>query len=126
LNPEELKVIKRLKRTNKPTFNPKLFKESKDRRDILAEQQQKIEDEYGKFMVKLAEPKKADTLWDYVIKEMSEVAEYFIQRRKFRIFKAKKLAAGCQIAMKNRKNTEQQRIKVIEFCEKKEYLNSQY
>ncbi len=92
----------------------------------MAEQQQKIEDEYGKFMVKLAEPKKADTLWDYVIKEMSEVAEYFIQRRKFRIFKAKKLAAGCQIAMKNRKNTEQQRIKVIEFCEKKEYLNSQY
>jgi len=102
-----------LKRTNKPTFNPKLFKESKDRRDILADQLQKIEDEYGKFMVKLPEPKKADTLWDYVIKEMSEVAEYFIQRRKFRIFKAKKLAAGCQIATKNRKNAEQQRIKVI-------------
>jgi len=111
MNAEELKVVKRLKRTNKPAFNPKLFKESKDRRDVLTDQMQTIEDEYGKFMVKMGEPKKVETLWDYVMKEMTEVAEYFIHRRKFRIFKAKKLAAGCQIAMKNRKNQEQQRIK---------------
>jgi len=108
-----LKVIKRLKRTNKPAFNPKLLKESKDKRDILAEQLQKIEDEYGKFMVKLPEPKRADTNWDYILKEMTEAAEYFIQRRKFRIFKAKKFAVGSIMATKSKKNTEAQRIKVI-------------
>ena len=112
LDPEELKVIKRLKRTNKPVFNPKLLKESKDRRDILAEHLQKIEDEYGKFMIKMPEPKRADTNWDYILKEMNEAAEYFQQRRKYRIFKAKKLAMGSYMATKNRKNTEAQRIKV--------------
>ncbi len=105
--------MKRLKRTNKPTFNPKLLKESKEKRDVLAEHLQKIEDEFGKFMVKYNEPKKVDTTWDYIMKEMSEAAEYFQQRRKFRIFKAKKLASGCFMARKSKKNTEQHRIKVI-------------
>lgn len=89
------------------------MRESKDRRDILSDQLQKIEDEYGKFMVKHAEPKRNETMWDYVMKEMVNVAEFFVQRRKFRIFKAKKLALGSKITTKNRKNVEEQRIKVL-------------
>lgn len=64
-------------------------------------------------MTKHAEPKKNDTLWDYVMKEMTEVAEFFHQRRKFRIFKAKKLVLGAKITTKNRKNVELQKIKVL-------------
>ena len=89
------------------------MKESKEKRDIFSEQLQQIEDEYGKFVVKLGEPKKNETMWDYCMKEMVDVAEFFQQRRKFRIFKAKKFALGSKITQKHKKNTEEQRIKVF-------------
>ena len=49
LNPEEIKLIRRLKRSSKPTFNPKLLEESKSKRDEFASQLKEIEDKYGKF-----------------------------------------------------------------------------
>lgn len=70
LNAEESKLIKRLKRTNKPTFNPKLFEESKLKRDAYAKQLKEIEDEFGKNLPKLAEPPRTQTHWDFLLKEM--------------------------------------------------------
>ena len=70
MNPEELKLIKRLNRTNKPTFNPKLYEETKIKREDLTEKLQDIEEQYGKFISKNNEPKKPETYWDYVLKEI--------------------------------------------------------
>jgi hypothetical protein len=70
LNPEEIKLIRRLKRTSKPTFNPKLLDESKQKREQLSQALQELEDKYGKFQLKLSEPKRNNTNWDYVMKEM--------------------------------------------------------
>ncbi len=69
LNPDEIKLIRRLKRTSKPTFNPKLLEESKIKRDELSTQLKEIEEVYGKFQTKLGEPKKVQTLWDFVVKQ---------------------------------------------------------
>lgn len=102
LNPDEIKLIRRLKRTSKPTFNPKLLEESKIKRDELSSQLKEIEEVYGKFQPKLGEPKKVQTLWDFVVKQAIDVANLYIQMRKFKIFKAKKLAIGSQFAFKNR------------------------
>ncbi len=72
-NPEEIKLIRRLKRNSKPTFNPKLLEESKNKRDTLSLQIKELEDKYGKFQPKLGEPKNPHTTWDYTMKEMVEL-----------------------------------------------------
>ncbi|OMJ76835.1 hypothetical protein SteCoe_23727 [Stentor coeruleus] len=93
------------KRTEKTTLKPSLI-DLQNHYSHIVERTKNLKSNLGKKMLPIAEPPRNNTTWEYLLREMEWMANYFEKERKLKISSAKKCLKSCLQSIKQKKESQ--------------------